>query len=177
MMRPEQLSLSLGWIFIKEENGDSIVGLLGKIPVTLLWLLMTPFNLPYWETLVRRWVSQRPKSTYKAKGGLEAFNMISFLWGLSCYSPLFLAVRAGWHVWKLLNHGAKTLFKISLSPYREENSLLVSPLSAKFDYDRSRILYCQKQLLHKFGNYLARCGKFSQGKQFMNTVRGNFRQL
>ena len=44
MMRPEQLSLSSGWKFIKTENGGSIVGLLGKIPVTLLWLLRTPFN-------------------------------------------------------------------------------------------------------------------------------------
>ena len=51
MMRPEQLSLSLGWKFIKTENGDSIVGLLGKIPVTLLWLLRTPFKLKYLSNL------------------------------------------------------------------------------------------------------------------------------
>ena len=44
MMRPEPLSLRLGWKIIKTENGSSIVGLLGKIPVTLLWLLRTPFK-------------------------------------------------------------------------------------------------------------------------------------
>ena len=140
------------WIWHRQESGDNGLHHIGK---------------PWYEggSPKGQNLHRKPKGDWK------------FLGGFSCYSPLFLAVRAGWHVWKLLNHGAKTLFKISLSPYREENSLLVSPLSAKFDYDRSRILYCQKQLLHKFGNYLARCGKFSQGKQFMNTVRGNFRQL
>ena len=36
MIRPEQLTLRLGWKFIKIENDGSIMGLLGKIPVTLL---------------------------------------------------------------------------------------------------------------------------------------------
>ena len=44
LMRPEQLSLNLGWKFIKTENSGSIVGLLGKIPVTLLWLQRTTFQ-------------------------------------------------------------------------------------------------------------------------------------
>ena len=44
MMTPEQLSLSLGWKFIKMENGYSILGLLGKIPLTLLRLRRTPFK-------------------------------------------------------------------------------------------------------------------------------------
>ena len=44
MRRFEQLSLRLGWKFIKGENGSSIVGLLGNIPVTLLWPLRTPFK-------------------------------------------------------------------------------------------------------------------------------------
>ena len=45
MMRPERLPLMIGWKFIKRENSGSIVGLLGKILVTLLWPLETPFNL------------------------------------------------------------------------------------------------------------------------------------
>ena len=45
MMRPEQLSLSLGWKFIKTKIGGSIVGLLGKILVTLFLPLRTHFCL------------------------------------------------------------------------------------------------------------------------------------
>ena len=90
MMRPEQLSLSLGWKFIKTENGGSIVGILGKIPVTLLWLLIISIwtnmgihikALPHSIRPLKKWSDLLQPKTRNSMSFLKFISQRLLFWG------------------------------------------------------------------------------------------------
>ena len=91
MMRPERLPLMIGWKFIKRENSGSIMGLLGKILVTLLWPLETPFKISRklyngkisrryntWKRMRRKHHSYNTRKNEEAKGSLPNMKCHKF---------------------------------------------------------------------------------------------------
>ena len=80
LMRPEWLPLMIGWKFIKRENSGSIVGLLGKILVTLLWPLETPFNNIFNFGFYTSWaVGKYSKQLFNASWRLMNWKNIIFV--------------------------------------------------------------------------------------------------